>query len=69
MKTILRKTEHFTAVAAKRPGYVTIRANSRNVTPSSRTVKPKTWAELSSYSDSTFETSVAWELGVGAFSK
>lgn len=68
MKTI-RTTQYFTAVPAKRPGFVTIKARAADVTPRQRTVRPRTWAELQTYADDTFDAACSWNLGIAAFLK
>jgi hypothetical protein len=68
MKT-LRKTSSFIARPAKQAGRVTITARDPDSTPRRRTVTALTWAELSSYSDATFDAACVWDLGIGIFQK
>lgn len=65
----LRNTRYFIAFAAKRTGFVTIKARATDVTPRQRTVRPRTWAILQTYADDTFDAACAWELGIAAFVK
>lgn len=68
MKT-LRQTSAFIARQAKRPGHVTITARDRESRPLRRTIRPRTWEALNSYSDSTFDAACVWDLGIGIFQK
>lgn len=68
MKT-LRQTQHYTARTSKRPGTVTITARDRDSRPLQRTIRARTWAQLNSYSDSTFDAACVWDLGIGIFQK
>lgn len=66
---LLRQTTSFIARPAKRQGKVTIIARHAESTPRSRTVTARTWAQLNSYPDSTFDASCVWDLGIGIFQK
>lgn len=66
---LLRKTQGFTARPAKRSGAVTIKASDTESTPRQRTVTARTWEEMKSYSDSTFDAACVWDLGIGIFQK
>lgn len=66
---LLRQTNSFTARPAKRPGKVTIVARDAESTPRTRTVTARTWAQLRTYSDDTFDASCVWDLGIGIFQK
>jgi hypothetical protein len=68
MKT-LRQTPAFTARPAKGTGKVTITARDRESRPLQRTVRPRTWAILSTYPDDTFDAACVWDLGIGIFQK
>lgn len=66
---LLRKTTGYTARPAKSPGKVTIVARDTDSTPRSRTVTARTWAQLDTYPDSTFDAACVWDLGIGIFQK
>jgi hypothetical protein len=61
----LRETKNFVAEPA-RGGKVRIRVKV-TAYPKSRIVLADTWEELKRSSDSTFDMSCVWDLGIGVF--